>query len=1007
MTTKTATPALQLHIEGASCQHCVGKIEKALASVPGVDQVKVDLTQQRVSISGPVEAERAAAAVTEAGYPAQPIAPESTSFELDVEGATCQGCVNKITRALGERDNVDSVEVDLARKRIQVQGTLDPAAAARIVTEAGYPARPVSQTDSGEHHRLTIEGASCQHCVKKIQAALEGLPGLEHSDVDLERQQVLLTGHLDPQQAARRITDAGYPARAESGTGPGTDAEAADGGACSLVPEAAEQEPAAQPAPEPDTETGGTINLNITGAKCASCVRTIETALRGVDGVQRANVNFADRSAQVEGDPGLDPQQLVEAVTAAGYGASLVEDEAENDAEKEAAEQAHYRRLLRDMGLALGLGVPVMLWGLFGGTMAVVPGTWNQGAWLTVGLLTLTVLIAAGGHFFAGAWKAFKHHSANMDTLIAVGTGTAWLYSMMVVLAPGLLPPAARHVYFEASAMIIGLINLGLALEVRARGKTSQAIRRLLDLRAKTARVLRNGEEQDIPVDEVQLGDRVRVRPGEKIAVDGEVVEGESRLDESMLTGEPMPVAKGPGDAVAAGTLNTSGSLVYRATRVGKDTALAQIIQMVKKAQGAKPPIGRLADQVAAVFVPVILLIAIAAALVWYNVGPEPQLVHMMVAATTVLIIACPCALGLATPMSVMVGVGKAAENGILIRQGEALQSAGQLDTIVLDKTGTITEGHPAVTRIVSGTDEDELLRLAASLEQGSEHPLAAAIVAAARDRSLTLSPVTDFEAHNGKGVAGRVDERGLRLGNRRWLTDSGIDLDTWQAAADELAGEAATPLFLADDRQVLGIIGVADRVKADSRAAIDRLHQRGLRVVMLTGDLKATADAIARSVGVDDVHAEVLPADKARIVRELRDAGRRVAMVGDGINDAPALAESDVGFAIGTGTDVAIESAAITLMRGSLHGVADAIEISQATLRNIRQNLFGAFVYNSLGVPIAAGLLYPVVGAAVEPGDCRCRHVPVIGHGGNQCQPAALFPTRLPAQPGGRRRGR
>ena len=678
-------------------------------------------------------------------------------------------------------------------------------------------------------------------------------------------------------------------------------------------------------------------------------------------------MNLADHSARVSGRAA--PRDLIRAVESAGYGASVIDDPRRADQEREERKQAHYRQLLRHTGYGLGVGAPLMLWGLLGGSMTVQPGTWSQAAWLAVGVITLAVLAVPGRPFFVGAWKALRHHNANMDTLIALGTGTAWLYSMVVVLAPGLVPEAARHVYFEASAMIIGLISLGLALEVRARGKTSAAVKRLLDLRAKTARVLRDGGEQDIPVEQVVAGDRVRVRPGEKIAVDGEVEEGSSRLDESMLTGEPMPVAKGPGDSVAAGTLNEGGTLIYRATRVGADTALARIIELVKKAQGTKPPIGRLADQVSAVFVPTIMLIAVAAALVWFNLGPQPPFSHMMVAATTVLIIACPCALGLATPMSVMVGVGKAAEYGILIRQGEALQTAADLDTVVLDKTGTITEGRPALTRVLAadGDTEEEVLTLAASLEAGSEHPLARAIMTAAEERGLSPRSVSDFQALNGKGVSARLDGATLRLGNRRWLEQEGVTLALQDQAA-ALSEDAATPLFLARDDRVIGVLGVADRIKDDAAKAIRRLRERGLRVIMITGDIQASADAIARQAGVDEVLAEVLPEDKAREVERLQQDGAKVAMVGDGINDAPALAQADVGFAIGTGTDVAIESAAVTLMSGSLHGVADAMAISRATLGNIKQNLFGAFVYNSLGVPVAAGLLYPFTGWLLSP---------------------------------------
>jgi Cu+-exporting ATPase len=540
---------------------------------------------------------------------------------------------------------------------------------------------------------------------------------------------------------------------------------------------------------------------------------------------------------------------------------------------------------------------------------------------------------------------------------------------MVVSCVPELLPEMARHVYFEASAMIIGLINLGQALELRAKGKTSEAVRRLLDLRAKTARVIRNGEEQDLPVEQVRKGDHIRVRPGEKLPVDGVSVEGSTRIDESMLTGEPMPVSKTKDDEVSAGTLNTHGSIIYEATRVGSETALAQIIKLVKKAQGSKPAIGRLADKISSVFVPTVMLVAIGAALVWYNVGPEPAVVHMMIAATTVLIIACPCALGLATPMSVMVGVGKAAEYGALIRQGEALQTAGKIDLVILDKTGTITAGHPAVTRIkaVNG-NENALLALAAGLEQHSEHPLAEAVLNRASDDDVQPETVTGFKALNGKGVLGQFKGQTVRLGNRRWLEAEGIDVATLDSAALSITEEAGTPLFLATGDKVQGVIGVADAIKPDSEAAIRRLHDAGIKVMMVTGDIDATARAIATKTGIDDYRAEVLPENKAEVVSEMRGKGYTVAMVGDGINDAPALAAADVGFAIGTGTDVAIESAAITLMRGSLHGVPDAIEISRATVTNIKQNLFGAFVYNTMGIPVAAGLLYPVWGILMSP---------------------------------------
>jgi Cu+-exporting ATPase len=709
----------------------------------------------------------------------------------------------------------------------------------------------------------------------------------------------------------------------------------------------------------------GQIQLAVTGANCASCVNTIESALKSVDGITGAHMNLADRTATATGH--ADPQALIRAVESSGYGASQIEDPDAADDRKQEEDRKQYKTLLVKMAVSLGLGLGLMIWGMGFGTMMVTSE--NQLIWLTLGVVTLGVMTVTGGHFFSGAWKAFRHHNANMDTLIALGTGTAWVYSMTVASIPDALPEMARHVYFEASAMIIGLINLGQALELRAKGKTSEAVRRLLDLRAKTARVIRDGEEQDLPVEQVRAGDHIRVRPGEKLPVDGEITEGSTRVDESMLTGEPMPVSKGEGDEVSAGTINTHGSIIYKATRVGSETALAQIIRLVKKAQGSKPAIGRLADRISSIFVPSVMLIAVVSALVWYNVGPEPAVVHMMVAATTVLIIACPCALGLATPMSVMVGVGKAAEYGALIRQGDALQTAGKLDLVILDKTGTITEGHPAVTRFhATNGDTGRLLALAAGLEQHSEHPLAEAIMAKAKDQGATPDNVTRFEALNGKGVQGELDGQTARLGNRRWLESENIDLAELQEEANAITAEAGTPLFLALGNQALGVVGVADAVKQDSEAAIRRLHDAGIRVMMVTGDVDGTARAIAEKTGIDDYRAEVLPEDKATIVSEMRGKGYTVAMVGDGINDAPALAAADVGFAIGTGTDVAIESAGITLMRGSLHGVADAIEISRATVRNIHQNLFGAFAYNSLGIPVAAGLLYPLWGILMSP---------------------------------------
>lgn len=709
--------------------------------------------------------------------------------------------------------------------------------------------------------------------------------------------------------------------------------------------------------------------LIIEGAGCASCVGKIEGALKATFGVVSAEMNFADRTVTVYGT--AKTKELIKAVESVGYNAKPIDDSSATDAldEKEAADWAYYKKLMRDTFIALSLGVPLMIYSIVVGEMTVETNL-ERISWLVVGILTFGVMYFSGKHFYVGAWKSFKNHSANMDTLIALGTGTAWLYSMVVVFAPDAVPLMARHVYFEATAMIIGLIDLGLALEIKARGKTSEAIKRLIGLQAKTATVVRDNKEVQIGIEQVLFNDIVKVKPGEKIPVDGVVLEGHTSIDESMLTGEPMPAEKAEEDEVVAGTLNKSGMILFRATRVGKDTALAQIINMVKRAQNSKPPIGRLADVISAFFVPVVMITSVLSALAWLNFGPEPAIAFAIVSATTVLIIACPCALGLATPMSVMVGVGKAAEAGVLIRNGEALQTASKITAMILDKTGTITEGAPKVTDIIlaKATDEKDVLQLAASLESGSEHPLAQAIVESALDQDIELLKIEAFNAITGFGVEASCNNKALLFGNDKLMKLKGIDLTGFVEQAQSLAKEAKTPMYFAVDGELAAIIAVADPIKSDSISAIKRLQANGIRVIMLTGDNKETAAAVAKKVGISEFLAEVLPEDKANKVKELQEGGEIVGMTGDGINDAPALALADVGFAIGTGTDVAIESADITLMRGSLHGLADAIAVSKATLRNIKQNLFGAFVYNVAGIPFAAGVLYPFFGILLSP---------------------------------------
>lgn len=710
------------------------------------------------------------------------------------------------------------------------------------------------------------------------------------------------------------------------------------------------------------------VRLSISGMTCAGCVASVEKALSKVPGVMTSAVNFAEHTANVSGDMTADA--LVKAVKSAGYDAAeLTSSEADQVAEKEQLDMIHYTQSMRRSLAAALVGFPLMLADLAG----VLPGlasAGERGLWFVIGLITLAVMIYSGRHYYIGAWKAFTVHNANMDTLISLGTGAAWVFSMIVVLFTQWLPASVQHVYFEAAAVILSLISLGSALESKARGNTSQAIKRLIGLQPKTARVVRDGKEQDVPIEDVGLGETLRVRPGEKIPVDGTLIDGSSSIDESMLTGEPMPVKKSNGDSVVAGSINKTGSFLFTSTRIGKDTALARIIDMVRQAQASKPAIGRLVDKVAAVFVPTVLILAVITFLIWLNFGPSPSFSYALVTTMTVLIIACPCALGLATPISIMSGVGKAAESGVLIRNGDALQQAGKLTTIVLDKTGTVTEGRPAVTDIMSllHISDEECLSLAASIEVGSEHPLATAVVESAKQRKLSLHEAENFNAISGQGVSAQVNGKTVLLGNLKLMQANNINVHALADEAERRAGEGKTPVYLAVDGKAAGIITISDPIKSDSKVAIARIQQAGLKVVLLTGDNKLTAQAVARSVGIDTVIAEVMPDEKAHHVTRLQQQGEIVGMVGDGINDAPALATADVGFAIGTGTDVAIESADITLMRGSLNSVVDAIQISRATVRNIKQNLFGAFIYNTLGIPVAAGILYPVMGLLLNP---------------------------------------
>lgn len=780
---------------------------------------------------------------------------------------------------------------------------------------------------------LPISGMSCASCAAAIERSLTGLSGVKSAQVNF----------------------------AASGAAVEYDAQVLS------LPELVEA--VAGSGYRVDTDT---VTLQVEGMHCAACVVNVERSLAASPGVLSAAVNLAANSARVEfiPSPGAT-SQLIEAVKEAGYGASLQEEEVAGVDREEAREKAYFLDLRARLVTCAILTFLVLL----GSFKELIPGLAllpRAGVLYALWVLTTLVLWRGGMRFYASAGKAFLHRSADMNTLIAVGTGAAYAYSVAAVVSPGWFSSAGQtpQVYFDTAAVIITLILLGRTLEARARGQTSQAIRRLVGLRPRTARIIRDGQELEIPVEAVVVGDLVAVGPGERIPVDGIVRTGRSSVDESMLTGESLPVEKGPGSEVVGGSLNRTGAFGFEARRVGKDTVLAQIVKLVQAAQGSKAPIQRLADKISGVFVPVILMLAVATFVIWYDLGPPPALAFALLNFVAVLIIACPCAMGLATPTAIMVGTGKGAEQGILIKGAQSLERACQVQTVVLDKTGTITRGTPVVTdlRPAPGISEPDLLRTAASTEKSSEHPLGEAVVNLAASRSIPLATCTAFNALPGQGVEVELEGSRVLVGSLKLMTTAGLDPGDLARAGEELAKAGKTTVYVARDRQVIGVLAIADPIKESSPGAVENLKALGLQVMMVTGDDLPTALAVARQAGIEQVRAGVLPGEKAALIKRLQDQGRVVAMVGDGINDAPALAQADVGIAIGSGTDVAIEASDITLVGDDLQGVARAVRLSRATLAIIRQNLFWAFAYNAAGIPIAAGVLYPFLGVLLSP---------------------------------------
>jgi len=764
--------------------------------------------------------------------------------------------------------------------------------------------------------RLPVTGMTCANCAANIERVLKKLPGVKEADVNFASEEASVTMDSD-EVRVRDLIDT----IEKSGYG----------------------------------VAKTRVELPVTGMTCANCAANIERALnRKVPGVVGASVNFATEHASVEYIPSLtNMDEIIRAVEKAGYGAIRPQDQEIEDAEAEARRmeiQGQTRKFV--VGVVFAAPLFVLSMGRDFGLL----GAWSHAAWVSwfFWVLATPVQFYTGWDYYTGGWKSLRNGSANMDVLVAMGSSVAYFYSLALLI----YPPLGEHVYFETSAVIITLIKLGKMLEARTKGRTGGAIRKLMGLRPKTATVLREGRETKLPIERIQVGDRIVVRPGESLPVDGVVRDGASSVDESMLTGEPLPVDKGPGDEVTGGTINQQGRVVFEAMRVGKDTALARIIQMVRDAQGSKAPIQALADRVAAVFVPGVIGIAFLTFAIWWAAGGA--FVPAMIRLVAVLVIACPCALGLATPTAIMAGMGKGAERGILFKSSEALETAARLDTIVLDKTGTLTRGEPAVVAVeaAEGMTGEEVLRLAAAAERGSEHPLGRAVVREAEEHGMDLSEPESFQSSTGAGVHARIEGRDVRVGRPGWVQEQGVDLGPLEPRIRTLQEQGRTVMVLAADGKVAGLVAVADTLKPEAHRAVEELHALGLRVAMLTGDNEQTARAIAREAGIDEVASEVRPEDKSSTVRSFQEQGRKVGMVGDGINDAPALAQADVGLAIGTGTDVAIETGDVILASGDVSGVPRTLKLSRSTMRTIRQNLFWAFFYNVALIPVAAGVL-------------------------------------------------
>lgn len=871
-------------------------------------------------------------------------------FTIPLRGLGCGKCIKKVTEQFS--DTTENTIMSLSKHSLVLETTLSLNDVIQQIESLNYQA--------GNQVTLALSGLKCGKCVNKLSLRLA-----EHQQIatfNVTKTELTLVTTLSEADIIDIVFDTGFSAESKQDN-------IAEAESVTQSTEQVEQTEQVTLQQAVQQQSKSKISLILQGMTCASCVSSVEKACLRVEEVTHAQINLAEQTASISllSDTAEVRDKLINSISSAGYQASIIEDESQQQSQLQTANIKAQQQFKRSAISALSIGAPLMLWGVMGGNMMIRSST-DQFTWGIIGAICLLLLLTAGRSFFINAWQSLVHRRATMDTLVALGTGSAWLYSMLVVIQPSWFPSASRHVYFEASAMIIGLISLGHYIEAKAKYRTTQSLQALVGLQAKFATVKLETGDQKLPIADIQLGMQIRIKPGEKVPVDGIVIQGESYIDEAMLTGEPIAKYKQIGDKVSAGTLNNDGSLVIEATGVGSKTMLARIIKMVREAQSSKPPIAKLADSISAVFVPIVVAIAAISAVVWWQFGPEPQASYMLVVSTTVLIIACPCALGLATPLSITVGVGKAAELGILIKDAQVLQSASQIDTVVFDKTGTLTVGKPTVqdVTLLNNASLNQFLTMVYALETHSQHPLAAAICDYAKQHNTSLVEASEIISLGGKGINGTVNNEQVIIGSVNYLQAQSIVLD--KQAINSYIDKAWTPVVVSINGIAAGIIAISDPLKEDAKQAVSQLKKNGLDVVLLSGDNQTVAEHIATELGITTTIAEVLPDEKALHITKLQESGRKVAMVGDGINDAPALAQADIGIAMGSGSDVAIESAQMTLLNSSPLAINNAIELSKATLKNMKQNLFGAFVYNIIGIPIAAGVLYPTFGFLLSP---------------------------------------